>query len=534
MRVLASLFAFLVLGGSASAQILKIELKDPKKAKALKNFCIEINDELFLVGEAKTNIEYHEDQHSFGHAENKNCELWVPDMDNPRACPYKVVKGEKVKTGGKSTVSFPGADVKDIQFLIQDQSLFGLAKEYGRREDEVDDLRKERDACKRGTAEWKTKQSSLIQTLERMRSWLDQTLYSRAAKKVAKEIDAEEKAAKDAMAHRLEDAKASIKMVPPPEDLVRIGKEIYGDAVTFHVQESTHIRIIYREENGDERVKGLMELGENLIDGFRVQFIDPYVKDDYKDYLPDQLFSEFCFAPDDPAQYEQFMKKYYGVALNEHQVQWLKEKKISGTPFRKGKIYVRPAATAEQSDLEGDVAHGMGHNLANIHYNQDRANDPADWIYEGVANWISLEYLGRNSVRCVNFDTGKYARKGRGDNADGENSLLTGTADIYHRLAIEEGATIDALAIKGLAEFGDPDVAKSFSLFNFIAKTQGEKGQRWLRACCNSAAAKDKFIPTWRAKSEELYEVKGEDVFKKLDAEWKRFAEEQVGIISKN
>src|SRR5262249_23470311 len=152
-----------------------------------------------------------------------------------------------------------------------------LSKEYGRREDEVDDLRKERDACKRGSADWKTKQSALIQTLERMHSWLDQTIYSRAAKKITKEIETEEKASKDAMAHRLQDAKASIKIVPVPEDLARVVKEIYGDAVSFHQQESTHVRIVYREEFGDERVKGLMELAENLIDGFRVQFIDPYV-----------------------------------------------------------------------------------------------------------------------------------------------------------------------------------------------------------------------------------------------------------------
>jgi len=533
MRVLASLFAVLALGGTASAQILKIELKDPKKAKSLKNFCIEINDELFVIGEAKANINYKEEQHQFSYDPKQNIELWVCDMDNPRACPYKVQKGEKVKAGGKATLSFPGADVKDIQFFIQDQSFYGLSKEYGRREDEADDLRKERDACKRGSAEWKTKQTALIQTLERLRSWLDETLYTRTAKKVAKEIEAEEKASKDAMAHRLEDAKASIKLVPISEDLTRVAKEIYGDGVVFHQQESLHCRIVYREEFGDERVKGLMELAENLIDGFRVQFVDPYVKDDYKDYMPETLFAEFCFAPDDPKQYEEFMKKYYGVTLEPKTVEWLNAKKVSGTPFRRSKLYVRPSATSEKHDLEGDVAHGMGHMLANIHYNQDRPNDPGPWIFEGVANWISLEYLGRNSVQCVTFDVAKYARKARGDNAD-ESGLLQGTADLYHRLAIEEGPPIDALAIKSLAEFQDPDVAKSFSIFNYLAKTQGEKGQRWLRASCNASSVPGQYIPLWRKKSEEIFGITGEDVFKKLNAEWQRFAEEAVGIVSKN
>jgi hypothetical protein len=440
-----------------------------------------------------------------------------------------------VRAGSKAVVTINGGDIKDISIFIRDQSLYGLSKEYARRDDEIDDLKKQRDACKRGSPEWRSKETALIQTMERMRSWLEETLYPKAAKKIAREIETEVKAAKEANAARLEEAKASIKLVQAPEDLVRVGKEVYGDAVTFHVQESQHCRISYREELGDERIKGLLELAETLIDGFRVQFIDPFVADDYKDYIPDGMFAEYFFAPSDTKAYEQFVTKYYGRKLEAKTLEWLHAKKISGTPFRRSKApsYVDPTLTEDQSDLEGIVAHQMGHFLVNIHYNQDRASDVADWLYEGVGNWLSLEYLGRNSVKCVDFDIGKYAKPSKGDNM-GESGLLMGTADIYHRLALEEGKDIDQLALRKIAEFEDPDVAKSYSIFNYVAKSQGEKGQRWLRACCNAASFPGGFIPQWRKKSEELFQVTGVDIFKKINDEWRAFAQEQVGITPKN
>jgi hypothetical protein len=149
------------------------------------------------------------------------------------------------------------------------------------------------------------------------------------------------------------------------------------------------------------------------------------------------------------------------------------------------------------------------------------------FLEEGVANWLSLEYLGRNSVQCVNFDIGKYAAKKTSETE--ESALRQGTADIYHRLALEEGAAIDTLALRPLSEFTDPDIAKSYSLFNFVAKTQGEKGQRWLRACCNAAAVPAQLVPQWRKKGEEIYEVKGVDIFRKINDEWIAFASELVG-----
>jgi len=229
MRLLAALtsplIALVVTSGAADAQILKIELKDPKKTKSFSKFCIEVNDELKLVAEAKSGLTFNAEKNSFEYVKNGNVDLWVTDMDNPKACPYRLEKGgEKVKAGGKAYVTLKGDDIKDVQFYMKDQSFWGLTKEYAKRDSEIDDLKKERDALKRGTGQWKLKQTAVIQCMERLKSWLDQTLYSKAAKKVGKEIESELRSAKDAMAQRLEIAKASIKLVPVPEDLARIAK----------------------------------------------------------------------------------------------------------------------------------------------------------------------------------------------------------------------------------------------------------------------------------------------------------------------
>jgi len=528
MRLLPALLALFCFASSATAQIYKIEFKDQKTAKKFKAFCIDVNDELILVCELKSGIEHDEEKHSIKYSPKTN-EVWVADMDNPRACPYKIEKGQKVKAGSKATVSINGDDIKNIQVFMADQSFFGLTKEYGKRLDEIDDLKKRRDTLKKGTPEWKHTQSSVIQTMERLKSWLDSTIYSSKARKLKREIETEVKAAKEANAQRLELAKQSIKLVPTPEDMVKAGKEAYGDAVVLKVGESQHIRIVYREEVGDDRVKGLLELGENLIDGFRVQFIDPYISEDYKDYTPDGMFAEYYFSPDDVNQFVTFLRTYYGHETAPKTLEMMNAKRVTGTPFYRSSApsYIDPLLTGEGTDYEGAIAHQMGHYLVNLHYNQDRRSDVPTFLEEGVANWLSLEYLGRNSVQCVNFDIGKYAAKKTSETE--ESALRQGTADIYHRLALEEGAAIDTLALRPLSEFTDPDIAKSYSLFNFVAKTQGEKGQRWLRACCNAAAVPAQLVPQWRKKGEEIYEVKGVDIFRKINDEWIAYASELVG-----
>ncbi len=527
----AALFAF---AAPSHAQILKIQLKDAKLYKSFKVGVVNLEGEDYLVGEEKGNLIKFSDgkvdlpPNSPGHP--GVFELWVPDVENPKACPYKVAKGgEKSSAGGKASIRVQSQDVKSVGYYMKDQSLWGLSQEYNKRMAAIDELRKTRDSASKGSPDWNRKQSLLIQGMERLKSWLGETIYAKAGDKYAKEIDKENKAQKDAKEQRLANAKSSIKMVPTPEGLTKAGKDAYGDSIVFHVQESTHFRFVYKEEVGDERVKGLLELAETLLDGFRISFVDPYVSEDFKDYFTDDMLSEWYFGPDDIPSHKKFTSAYYGVAWDTGP-KAEKLEKLPGAQWRRAKPpeHIHIWRIGEHGDLDGIVSHNLGHDLVDVHYNQDRPSEPSPWLHEAVGNWLSLEYLGRNSVKCVDLKDLEYAKKivPEGEQSD---ELLKGTADLYHRLALDKGAAIDQLALKEIAQFEDEDVAKSFSLFCYIAKVQGEKGQRWLRACMNYASTPTTFIQQWRKKSEEIFGVTGKDVFKMINEEWQKFAEQQVG-----
>lgn len=527
MRPLAVLAALTLFAAPARAQILKVALKDPKILKQYKSAVMTVDGEQVLVGENKSGIKFEPTQ--IVYPGNANFELWIPDVENPKFCPYKVVKGEKSSAGGKTSIQIAGATVKSISYLIKEQSLWGLTQEYLKRLNDIDGLKKQRDAASKGTQDWNRKQATLIQAMDRMKSWLEQTCFAKAGEKYGKEIDKEIKAQKEAKDQRLALAKASIKMIPTPEEVAHAGKEAFGDAVVFHQQDSQHCRIIYKEEIGDERVKGLLEFAESVIDGFRVQFVDPYVAEDFKDYIPDDLFAEWFFGPDDIPGYKVFTNKFYGI-------QWEKDPhaeeriKSGGHYERRGKApsYCNSWRIGERTDLDGIIAHTLGHYLVDIHYNQNRNNDTGAWLHEAVGNWLSLEYLGRNSVTCSEIRDLEYA-KSLLPKGEESGDLLKGTADLYHRLALDKGRSLDALCKLKLVQFEDQDVAKAYSLFTYVAKALGEKGQRWLRACLNAEAQENTFLKQWRQKSEEIFGITNQDVFKYIDEQWKKFAEQQVG-----
>src|SRR5262249_28728065 len=133
-----------------------------------------------------------------------------------------------------------------------------------------------------------------------------------------------------------------------------------------------------------------------------------------------------------------------------------------------------------------------------------------------------------NNVVCKEFRDLEYAKRllPEGEQSD---ELLKGTADLYHRLALDKGRALDALCKLKLVQFEDEDIAKAYSLFTFIAKSQAEKGQRWLRSCLSAEAQENTFLQQFRKKSEEIFGITNQDVFKWVDEQWHKFTEQQVG-----
>lgn len=521
MRSILTALVLILLAAVSQAQIFAVSFKDDKVARKYKDHLVTIGGESVVVGEGKFSIYIEGTSIKYSGA-GKN-ELWVSDPADPSFVPYKYKGGERVPSNPKGVCEISGEHIKNIRVLIADQSLAGMAEEYRDRLAKLQEIAGERDAAVKASREWFMAHQRLISNYERLKSWLSSTCFPAAAKKIEKEIERQKKnVTADALLERLTKAKAAIHLANTPTDLVAAATDISAGKVTFKVQESLHVRIVYRSEVGDERVKALLEFAEEGIDGFRGDCVDPYLDVDFEDKIPDRIFAEFWFGPEDENEYDRYATEYYRHKWGDHKAESLK---MSGAALVRA---LPPESVhywkfSEQADLEGMLAHGLGHDLGMLHYNMSLTKPvKQDWLLEGVGYYLSLEFLGRNTVTCKTFKETQYAHEQK---KEGEKKEQLGLRDIYNALALESGPSIDKLAMKDLFSLEEADVAKSWSMFDFLAKKEGKNGQKFLRAACQFSNDKGTFIAKWREKANLIYEVSAGDVFKKLDERWKAFAE---------
>lgn len=522
MQILLRCLVLLLLSAAASAQIFAISFKDEKTANKFKDRLVVIGGESVVVGEAKYSIHIDDSQIKYD-GTGKN-ELWVADPADPSFIPYKYKGEERVPSNPKGVLEISGQYIKNIRILIREQSIAGLADEYRERMAKIQEISAERDLAPKASREWFMAHQRLISNYERLRGWLAGTCYPTAAKKVTKEIERQKKnVAADALAERLSKAKAVIRMVDTPSDLVEAAKTATGGRISFKVQESLHARIVYRTDLiNDDRVRALLEFAEEAIDGFRGDCVDPYLDVDFEDKIPDRVFAEWCFGPDVFEESEALLKEYYRFERKDH----LEErKKLSGSPFHRplppeSVHFWRHEAT---QDLEGTIAHDLGHDLTALHYNGSiNKGVQQDWLFEGVGFYLSLEFLGRNSVTCKEFREARYVHEKK---KEGERKEQMGLRDFYNALALDAGPAIDKLAIRELFSFEDADVAKAWSFYDFVVKKEGKTGQLLLRSACQLSTDKTTFVQKWREKTNELFQLSQGDVFKAIDTRWREFAE---------
>src|SRR5690349_16959327 len=521
MRTLHTALALLLLAAAAQAQIFAVSFKDEKTANKYKDHLVLINGERVAVGEGKYSIHLEGSKITYD-GQNRN-ELWVSDPADPSWVPYKYKGEERVPTNPKGVLGITGTHIKDIRILIREQSLLGLADEYRERLAKIQEISGERDKAAKASRDWFMAHQRLISNYERLQNWLSSTCFPVAAKKIEKELERQRKnVAADALAERLANAKATIKTADTPTDLVEAAQTVTGGKLTFKVQESMHCRIVYRNEVSDERVHALLEFAEEAIDGFRGDCVDPYLDTDFEDKIPDRMFAEWCFGPTDFEESERFLKDYYRIERKDHKAE---REKMSGSVFNRP---MPPESVHfwrwnENTDLEGLIAHDLGHDLTALHYNGSLTKPTAqDWLFEGVGFYISLEFLGRNTVTCKEFKDAEYAHEKQ---KEGERDAKLGLRDFYNALALESGPQIEKLAIKELYTLVDADVAKAWSFYDFIVKKEGKKGQLFLRSACELSREKGTFLQKWRDKTNELFSNKEGDVFQAIDSRWKQFAE---------
>ncbi|MFH0946298.1 MAG: hypothetical protein V2A76_13945 [Planctomycetota bacterium] len=527
MRVALLSLLFLLICGTCSAQIICATPMNERVEKRYEKYLTTYQGRKVIIGEPKLGIECSPGNIlKQGGSEAKN-EMFVADPADPSFVPYKWEDGKRVKNGKRSVCCFAGDDFLGIKYVDALQTLEGLAREYAQRNAEIEMLRETRDGFDKGSAGWFGNQGKMVARLDRLQSWLINMGYPVAAKKLLRKIDQEKKVvAREAVGIREKKALSSVKTVSTPAKLIEASEKISGGKHKFRAMESQHVRILYVTDLSDSEAGRGLELAEAIIEGFRKDFVDPYRDDDFRDYIPDGLFAEFCFVPKDADAYEQYKVAYYGVG-------WGNEKdrerslKMTGNNMRGagGTEYVSYWRLDEQHDVEGIIAHKMGHCLANLHYDRGSREGRQDWLEEAVGYYVSFGHLGRNSVTCFQWKEPSYAKPAE---EAAEKTVQSGLRGYFNELALSKGPPIESLAIKTLADISDADFAKAWSMYDYIAMRLGREGQVWLRKTCFAAHSTKKgdFVRRWRTFSEEMFPVgEGVDVFHVIDENWREYAE---------
>ena len=237
---------------------------------------------------------------------------------------------------------------------------------------------------------------------------------------------------------------------------------------------------------------------------------------------PEDVFIEFWFGPEDIKRYEGFWNEFYGSTIGEPREQRLQ---AGGTRTRsvRGQNYVDYWKSKADSDHEGMVAHGLGHALANILYNNDGRMNQQDWMTEGLGYYISFEFLGRNSVTCKAFHRHEY---GKPDKEEGLKTMALGQRASFNALALSKGRSLDQLATKKLYEMDDADLAKSWSMMDFVVSKLGEEGLLFLKSACYNSATQSGFLTEWRSEAQEIFALGDRDALGVIEDRWKAYAKQ--------
>lgn len=537
-RFLAVLFVAAALSPAAGAQIYSLHFKDPKHAKGYAKQLYDRGGEEVVLVMIKRGITKKADGSGFTWTPTERLEFFVQDQEDPSKVPYRLV-GEELETVEKGLViGISGDRVDSLQSFMPRESFYTLAKEFERRQRELEAIEEARKASAKGSPAWFDHARRKVQALEQLKTWLGETGYLRAANKLDRELLRERKALDEGTRARIERALGSVKEAALDPRFVAAARSA-TPGVQFAVQESQHLRIIHHSGVDAARVSALLELGERAIELFKNLYVDPYAGEDFKDHVPDGLFQEFYFGTEDLGQHERMLVEYYGQGWGSGQQ---KEDRLKAQGSRRG-LEGRALAywkIGEQEDLEGIVLHELGHTLARLHYEVGAGQD---WLEEGSAYALSFALLSRNNVNCFAFEPEKGPGEGtvaKGPGSSGPPkppptktvAVMQGAREVMAEMALMAGPPMDHLAKKELWAFQNADMAKSWAWYDWMANKCGKPGQLWLRRTSKLAGGDSgAFLNALRTMTGEVFAVPaGKDPIVALEELWTEYLHREYGV----
>ena len=379
MRATLLLLALFLGSAVADAQIVIVHFKDAKAAKRYKKHTTETASGMVLFGEpivgggmvVKDNQVLYRGGNAGGTGrEDTSNALFALNADDPADVPYKLQDGEKKLVKKKAKVIVNGLDIERVVFYSRTEDLRSLALEYGFRLGRIEELENARGETERASPAWFAAHRLMLLELKRIESWCRSGGFLGAADDFQKRIKKEDKAGKgDTLKQRREVAVASVAEGEVAPELSEVAEKLQS-GLTFSCVQSTHFRFLYPSAAYEqEEIERAVGFAEEVLDGFRTEFVDPYVDDEFEDKIPSgKLLMEFFFCPEE--HYERFYIDYYGKT-------WQDERSLELAAATIGQRFepkiIRYIKLNANRDLDSTITNFLGKTLARTTSTERRA-----------------------------------------------------------------------------------------------------------------------------------------------------------------
>jgi hypothetical protein len=495
------------LGALSPAQIIGVELTQDAR-RSYSKWLLEKNGRLMICGDPVEGFEWKPDKDTLTRLGVKKVVIRVPDPAKPEA-----------PLGPNRLVTIATDDLQKHDLLLRHETCEGLRTEYLRKKERLEAARKMLTGPKPGSPQWFVAQRALLAEIDTLALWLRSTFFPVAAQKLEKEYGAEVKRQSAVASEARLEAAKKVSPVEIPESLPLKTREFGGGEQGWHGRETQHLRIIAHQAVTDAALETALNFGERVIEGYRTQFVDPFLGPDDADPVPEGRIAELVLVPDHEDLANKLYEGWLGRSLGHPRD---RTSKMKGHRGRSGLAFHEFWRFGAEDDLEGIVAHGLGHDLASFHF--ARGGTVPAWVDEGLAYWVSFEYLSRNTVTCFAFSLpAGYTRVA---DKEGEKKVERGMRAAFNEAALTKGPPLSDLLRMKLVEMTGADFAKSWSVVDYLLTAHKPKLQKLLRAAGAATDGEGRTnLETFRKTCEELFPgAPGRDVYTEIDSLWKQFA----------
>lgn len=520
------LLAVLLVGGALRAQVIGVEPADRKVAAKCRKWIIERDGRQLICGEPLVGVRVRGDRIQWpGKPPYMTLLVWDPARPD-REITRIDRKGNRRILSDRFRLTLKKGEFRRNKFVFafRYQTLAGLREEYMRKKARVDALHNELKRKKLGSPQWFEVHRKLVGGMDTLAQWLEATLYEPAAQKLRREMRKVVATAKgEASQTRLEVARAALADYPIPEKLLETCRRAGHGNLTWHGRQTQHLRIVSTDEISPELQQRALETGETIIEGVRSSLVDPLLGAGDRDPIPAGLFKEYYFCLDNTALKVALYEGYFGKNIGTPRERRIKLHGHSSRGGIDGCDYMELWRRRDDLDLEGVVAHGLGHSLANAIYNLNRSSPVPSWLAEGFAYWVSYEFLSRNSVTCFAFSMPRYAKQA---DKEGVKVVEMGARESFNHLALRKGPPLDQLLRMKLVEMSTADLCKAWSFLDFLLHEHAEKADGFLKSACHTMRSDGRMdLEVFRKRAQQLFPVEqGADVYRHLDRIWREFA----------